>query len=109
MTKQKEIEALHRFINSLPADSYLSQILEGVGEYVEGLITSDYCFNIVSHLHDRVNRIQELEADTRRLELEQARLVKSVHQLQAQYDMASGKIRDLANDVIRVATPLTKV
>ena len=44
MTKTEEIELYRTFVESLPADSYLADLLAGTIPLVEATIRNDHCF-----------------------------------------------------------------
>ena len=48
MTKQQEIDALHRFTESIPHDSYLRPWLADVLPQVEADIRNDFCVSTLS-------------------------------------------------------------
>jgi len=50
MTKAEEIKLFTSFVDSLPADSYLSRILAGTTTYVASMISNDHAYSITSEL-----------------------------------------------------------
>lgn len=55
MTKQEELDKYRMFYESLPAESYLRDILEGLANEVQTMIRSDLAWPIFGRLRDVVD------------------------------------------------------
>ena len=58
MTKDREIEIVSTFYNSLPEDSYLKIILKGMPEYCEEQIRNDWAINPLEELRECDSKIK---------------------------------------------------